>query len=90
MVDPIAPLLGEGGGRYDQHRAIGVLRDGVGDVGDALCRAGWSGLLASSPARPEAQVVCVFDLGTWPPAGCEPLRTVEIAEVPLPPTGMAT
>jgi hypothetical protein len=47
------------------------------DVGAALCRAGWSGLLASSAARPGAQIV-------WPPAGCEPLRAVEIAEVPTP------
>jgi RES domain-containing protein len=58
------------------------------DVGDALCHASWSGLLAPSAARPGAQIVCIFDPGTWPPAGCEPLRTVEIAEVPPPPTGM--
>ncbi|WP_028057917.1 RES domain-containing protein [Candidatus Solirubrobacter pratensis] len=60
------------------------------DVGDALCRAGWFGLRAPSAARPGAQIVCVFDHGTWPPAGCEPVRTVEIAEVPPPPTGMTT
>jgi hypothetical protein len=60
------------------------------DVGDALWRAGWAGLLAPSAARPAAQIVCVFDLGTWPPSGCEPIRSIEIDEAPPPPTGMTT
>ena len=59
-------------------------------VGDALWRAGWPGLLAPSAARPRSLVICVFAHGTWPPSGCEPVRTVEISDVPAPPTGMTT
>lgn len=60
------------------------------DVGDALWRAGWPGILAPSAARPAARIGCVFDTGTWPPPGCEPVRNVEIVDVPPPPAGMTT
>jgi RES domain-containing protein len=60
------------------------------DVGDALWRAGWAGLLAPSAARPASLIVCIFDHGVWPPTGCQPVRTVEITDVPPPPTGMTT
>jgi len=60
------------------------------DVGDAIWRAGWAGLLAPSAARPGSLIVCVFDRGQWPPAGCAPVRVDEISDVPAPPTGMTT
>jgi RES domain-containing protein len=60
------------------------------DTGEALHRAGWRGLLAPSAARPGSKIVCVFDTGAWPPAGCEPVAAIQIAEVPPPPTGMTT
>jgi hypothetical protein len=60
------------------------------DVGDALWRAGWPALLAPSAARPGSLIICVFDHGTWSPAGCEPVRAVAITDVPPPPTGMTT
>jgi RES domain-containing protein len=59
-------------------------------LGEQLWREGWRGLLAPSAARPAARIVCVFDQADWPPAGCEPLRALEITEVPIPPTGMTT
>jgi RES domain-containing protein len=59
-------------------------------VGDALWQNGWRGLIAPSAARPRSLIVCVFDRGEWPPAGCEPLRTVAVTDVPAPPTGMTT
>ena len=60
------------------------------DVGEALWRAGWRGVLAPSAARPRAQIVCVFDDGAWPPPGCHPEQRIEISSVPTPPTGMTT
>ena len=59
-------------------------------VGEMLWEAGWAGLLAPSAARPRSLVACVFDDGRWPPAGCAPLRAIEITAVPPPPTGMTT
>jgi RES domain-containing protein len=59
-------------------------------VGEELSRQGWVGLLAPSAARPNAMIACVFDHGAWPPAGCQPIRAVEIVDVPPPPTGMTT
>jgi len=58
-------------------------------LGENLWREGWTGLLTRSAARPEAAVVCVF-AGDWPPAGCNPVRAIEIADVPPPPMGMTT
>jgi RES domain-containing protein len=59
-------------------------------VGDALCELGWRGLVAPSAARPQSLIVCVFDRGEWPPAGCEPVRAIAVPEAPPPPTGMTT
>jgi RES domain-containing protein len=57
------------------------------DVGEALWREGLAGLLAPSAARPDHFVVCVFT-ATWPPDGCTPLRSIEITEIPLPPSDL--
>jgi RES domain-containing protein len=59
-------------------------------AGEQLFRAGFVGILAPSAARPRGLVSCIFDRGAWPPAGCRPLRAIEIHEVPPPPTGMTT
>ena len=59
-------------------------------TGEQLFRAGFAGILAPSAARPRGLVSCIFDRGAWPPAGCRPLRAIEIHEVPPPPTGMTT
>jgi hypothetical protein len=59
-------------------------------AGEALWREGWAGLVAPSAARQGALVACVFDQGSWPPAGCMPVKSVEIDRVPAPPTGIAT
>lgn len=59
------------------------------EVGEALWRDGWSGLLAPSAARPTARVLCMF-ADVWPPRGCRPARIEEIGEVPVPPVGMTT
>jgi RES domain-containing protein len=56
-------------------------------VGDALWRAGWAGLVAPSAARPASVIICVFDHGFWPPTGCQPLRSVEISDIPRHPLG---
>jgi RES domain-containing protein len=58
-------------------------------IGETLWHEGWRGLLTRSAARPHALVVCIF-ANDWPPTGCTPLRTIEITEVPPPPTGMTT
>lgn len=61
------------------------------EVGEALWREGWSGLLAPSAARPrDGLVLCLFresdeDLGVRP---VPPPRVVQ--EPPVPPTGMTT
>lgn len=60
------------------------------DIGEQLWRDGWAGLVAPSAARPQSLVICVFDDGAWPPAGCQPLRSDEIIDVPPPPRGMTT
>jgi RES domain-containing protein len=51
------------------------------DVGEALWREGWRGVLAPSAARPTAQAICVF-CDDWPPSSCLPLRAVEITDAP--------
>lgn len=58
-------------------------------VGEALWRDDWRGVLAPSAARPTAQVICIF-CDAWPPAGCAPLRAIEIPQTPPPPIGMTT
>jgi RES domain-containing protein len=58
-------------------------------VGERLWREGWSGLIASSAARPGALVACVF-ADTWPPEGCQPLKASTVVAVPPPPRGMRT
>jgi RES domain-containing protein len=59
-------------------------------VGEQLWREGWRGLLASSAARPEGRVLCLFvdNAGAVParPSG----RPRIVAEPPVPPTGMRT
>ena len=59
-------------------------------AGEQLFHDGYPGLLASSAARPQARITCIFDRGAWPPDGCRPIRAVEIIEAPPPPTGMTT
>ena len=62
---------------------------GFQQVGEALWREGWRGLLAPSAARPSGRILCLF-ADDWPPAGCRPVRVEEVADVPVPPTGMTT
>lgn len=59
-------------------------------VGDELFHAGYAGLIAPSAARPDAQILTIFDHGKWPPDHCRPLRAIEVLQVPAPPTGMTT
>lgn len=59
-------------------------------VGEQLWHDGVRGLLAPSAARPGSLIACVFDDGTWPPAGCTPIRAIEITDIPRPPRGMTT
>jgi len=49
----------------------------------------WAGLLTRSAARPHAVIVCTF-ANDWPPAGCTPVRAMEITTVPAPSRGMTT
>jgi hypothetical protein len=58
-------------------------------VGEQLWREGWPGLVASSAARPEGRVLCLFIDRDAIPA--RPLRRPRVvAEPPVPPTGMRT
>jgi hypothetical protein len=59
------------------------------DVGEALWREGWAGLLAPSAARPDRRIACIFAT-SWPPEHCTPIRADEITEPPPPPQGMTT
>jgi hypothetical protein len=60
------------------------------DVGEALWREGWPGLLAPSAARPAGVVLCLFvDDPPSIPAEPVPPPTV-VSEPPAPPTGMRT
>jgi RES domain-containing protein len=59
------------------------------DVGEALWREGWAGLLAPSAARPDGRIACIF-ASHWPPEHCTPIRANEITETPPPPQGMTT
>lgn len=60
------------------------------EVGEALWREGWSGLLAPSASRPDSLILCVFrearDID-----GATPVPPPTLHEVPPPPpTGMTT
>lgn len=59
-------------------------------VGEALWRDGWPGLLAPSAARPVGLVLCLFPNADTelPATPIAPPRT--LAEPPIPPTGMRT
>lgn len=59
-------------------------------AGERLFHEGFAGLLAPSASRPHGLITCVFDRGSWPPHGCEPVARIEITEAPIPPTGMTT
>ncbi len=59
------------------------------DVGETLWREGWRGLLASSAARPDGVVLCLFvDPVTLPAEPIPPSRVV--TEPPAPPAGLRT
>lgn len=58
-------------------------------IGEMLFQEGWAGLLTRSAARPQAHVICIF-ASNWPPAGCSPVRAIELTEAPPPPTGLTT
>ena len=59
------------------------------DVGEALFREGWSGLIAPSAARREGRVLCLFRPGDEIP-GRPVGRARVVREPPVPPTGMTT
>lgn len=56
-------------------------------MGEKLWLEGWAGLLAPSAARADHAILCIFATD-WPPAGCRPLRSVEVSEVPARPPGL--
>jgi hypothetical protein len=60
------------------------------DIGEALWREGWPGLLAPSAAQPSGLVLCLFvEDPTVLPA--RPILPPRVAiEPPVPPTGMRT
>lgn len=59
-------------------------------VGEALFREGWAGLVAPSAARGEGRVICLFRRGD-DIAGARPIGRARIVrEPPAPPTGMTT
>jgi hypothetical protein len=59
-------------------------------AGEALWRAGWRALLATSAARPAGAVLCVFRAAGLP-AGVEPLAPPERIDLaPIPPRGVTT
>jgi hypothetical protein len=60
------------------------------EVGEALWRQGWRGIVAPSAARPDGVVLCLFvvDFATLPAEPVPPPRVA--AEPPVPPTGMRT
>jgi RES domain-containing protein len=59
------------------------------EVGETLWSEGWARLITRSAARSEAFVVCAF-ADKWPPGGFVPKRRIEVTDVPVAPTGMAT
>lgn len=60
------------------------------DVGEALWREGYAGILYPSAARPAHRSLCLFREGTTI-AGIEPLRPpATYRDPPPPPTGMVT
>ncbi len=60
------------------------------DIGEALWKEGWHGLLAPSAARPDGLVLCLFveDPTVLPVQPVPPPRIV--TDPPAPPTGMRT
>jgi hypothetical protein len=60
------------------------------DIGEALWKEGWPGLLAPSAARPGGLVLCLFveDPAVLPAQPVPPPRVV--TEPAAPPTGMRT
>lgn len=60
------------------------------DIGEALWKEGWPGLLAPSAARPSGLVLCLFveDPTVLPAQPVPPPRVV--TEPPAPPTGIRT
>jgi hypothetical protein len=60
-------------------------------IGEALFRAGWSGLIAPSAARHKGRVLCLFRESAKRLAGATPVPPARrITTVPIPPTGMTT
>ncbi len=60
------------------------------EIGEALWREGWRGLLAPSAARPRGMILCLF-VGNAASAPAEPLPPpLVVSEPPVPPTGMRT
>jgi RES domain-containing protein len=60
------------------------------EVGEALRREGWAGILAVSAARREGRVLCLFRDGDVV-VGARPVGRARIVrEPPAPPTGMTT
>jgi hypothetical protein len=60
------------------------------EVGEALWRDGWLGILSLSAARPKGRVLCLFRDGDAVP-GARPVGRARIVrEPPAPPTGMTT
>ena len=62
------------------------------EVGEALWREGWLGLLASSAARPrDGRVLCLFLDGAGAVPGARPLPPPRVVrQPPAPPSGLTT
>lgn len=59
-------------------------------VGEQLDHDGWRGLIAPSAARPASLVVAVFLSTGALPDDVVPIASTQVADVPVPPTGMRT
>lgn len=59
-------------------------------VGEQLNLEGWRGLIAPSAARPASLVLAVFVSTGALPDDLAPIASTQVADVPVPPTGMRT
>ena len=59
-------------------------------VGEQLHHDGWRGLIAPSAARPTSLALAVFIPAGALPDDVVPIASTQVADVPVPPTGMRT
>ena len=59
-------------------------------IGEQLHHDGWGGLVASSAAHPASLLLVVFVPGGDLPDDVVPIVSTQVADAPVPPTGMRT